>query len=115
MQSFPILTLSHVCSGAIAAHRFVTHAGDQAVANENARGVSRTAGADTEIIPLDVMGTTVVEAGAAVTAGASLKSDANGKAITQTTGTPILGVALQAAAADGDLIEILLIPNAASA
>ncbi|MCB1738708.1 MAG: DUF2190 family protein [Rhodocyclaceae bacterium] len=112
-QSTPILTLSVAASGAVAAHRFVTPARDQAVADENTLGVARTAAADTEQVAVDVLGTTVVEAGAAIAAGATIKSDANGKAVTWATSGGKVAVALEAASADGDLIEVLLIPNAA--
>jgi len=112
-QSTPLLTLTIAASGAIVANRFVTPVNDQAVADENTLGVSRTAAADTESVSIDVLGTTVVEAGAAVAAGATLKSDANGKAITWAASGAKVAIALEAAAADGDFIEVLLIPNAA--
>jgi hypothetical protein len=62
---------------------------------------------------VDVLGTTVVEAGAAINAGATVKSNAAGKAITWASSGAKVGLALGAAGADGDLIEILLIPNVA--
>jgi hypothetical protein len=49
-----------------------------------------------------------VMAGAAVAQGALLQVDANGKAITATTGK-VVGKALLAAGADGDIIPALLI------
>lgn len=113
MQSIPVLTLTVVASGAIVANRFVTPLNDQAVADENTLGVSRTAAADGEACPVDVIGTTTVEAGAVVAAGASLKSDASGRAITWATSGAKVGIALSAAAAAGDLIEVLLVPNVA--
>lgn len=111
-QSNPILTQSVVASGAIVANRFVTPVLDQAVAGEYILGVARTAAADAALVPVDVLGTTVVEAGAAIAAGATVKPDANGKAITWATSGAKVGIALEAAAADGDLIEILLTPVA---
>jgi|OM-RGC.v1.028822323 hypothetical protein len=113
IQSTPILSLPVTADGAIAAHRFVTPVGDQAVAGEYTLGVARTAAADATLVTVDVLGTTVVEAGAAINAGATLKSDADGKAITWATSGAKVAVALAAAAAEGDLIEVLLIPNAA--
>lgn len=113
-QSIPILTLSIVSAGAIAANRFVTPVGAQAGAAVNTLGVSRfAADAAGARIPVDVMGTAIVEAGAAVAAGDTLKSDSAGKAITWATSGAKVAVALQAAAASGQLIEVLLIPNAA--
>lgn len=51
-----------------------------------------------------------VVAGAAIAAGAEVSSDASGKAVT--AGTNKVGVALIAAAADGDVIEVALIGGA---
>jgi len=113
-QSIPLLTLTIIAAGAIAAHRFVTAAGAQAGADANAIGASRSAaGTASEKIPVDVIGTTVIESGAAIAAGATLKSDANGRAITWAASGARLAIALQAASAAGQLIEVLFIPNAA--
>lgn len=49
-----------------------------------------------------------VIAGAAITAGAQVMSDASGHAITATTGNYVAGKALDAAAASGILIRVLL-------
>lgn len=54
-------------------------------------------------------GTTKVVAGAAITAGAKVAPTAAGKAQTAATGQFPRGVALDAADADGDVIEILLL------
>lgn len=50
-----------------------------------------------------------VVAGAAVTAGAAVKSNASGKAIAQGGTGVIVGYALQAASADGDVIDVDLV------
>ena len=50
----------------------------------------------------------VVRAGDAITAGALVMSNNAGLAITATTGGHVQGQALQAAAASGNLIEVLL-------
>lgn len=112
-QNLAVLTLSVVASGAITANRFVSAAGAQVVADGNAIGAARNAAAIGERLPVDVLGTAVVEAGAAVAAGATVKSDASGRAITWVTSGARLGVALEAASGAGALIEVLLIPNAA--
>ena len=52
-------------------------------------------------------------AGAAVAAGASLKSDASGRAITWVTSGAKIAIALDAATGAGQFIEVLLIPNVA--
>lgn len=115
LQSTPILTLTHTLSNTVSARRFVTFAGAHAGANANALGVSRVAGVSGDKIALDVLGTTVVEAGAAITAGATLESDSTGRAVTWATSGAALGIALETAGAAGDFIEVLLLPNAATA
>lgn len=112
-QHTPILTLTVAAAGIIAANRFVTPAGAQAGADANALGVARTAAIAGDKIPVDVYGTAVVEAGAAIAAGATVKSDATGRAITWATAGAKIGIALEAATAAGQFIEVLFIPNAA--
>jgi hypothetical protein len=111
--STSVLTLTIVAAGTIVAARFVTPAGVQAGADANALGVARTAAGSGDKIPLDALGVAIVEAGAAVTTGATVKSDASGRAITWASSGARLGVALTAAGAAGDMIEVHLIPNAA--
>lgn len=113
IQNTPILTLSATLSGTVTARRFVTPAGAQAGADANTLGVARVGGVATDLVPVDVLGTAVVEAGAAVAANATVKSDSSGRAITWATSGAKVGLALSAASAAGDLIEILLIPNVA--
>jgi Uncharacterized conserved protein (DUF2190) len=108
--STPILTLTKNAAGAITAQRFVTHARLQAGAASNTLGVARYGVAQGVDVPIDVLGTTTVDAGAAIADGALLETDASGRAITRAAG-PIVGRALEAAAALGDKIEILLIAN----
>lgn len=112
-QNIALLSLSIAAVGAIVANRFVTPAGDQAVADENTLGVARSNAADGELLPVDVIGTAVVEAGAAISKGATLKSNAAGKAITWVTSGAKVAIALEAATGDGSFIEVLLIQNAA--
>lgn len=51
-------------------------------------------------------------AGAAITAGAKVTADANGRLVTATASTDnCLGVALSAAAALGEVIEVLVLPG----
>ena len=111
-QSISLLTLTVAAAGVIAANRFVTPAGAQAGADVNTLGVARTAAAATDKIPVDVLGSTIVEAGAPIAAGATLKSDADGKAITWAAAGAKVAIALEAATGAGQFIEVLLIPNA---
>jgi hypothetical protein len=112
-QAIPLLTLALTLTAAASANRFITPAGAQAGADANALGVTRTTGAIADKVPVDILGTTIVEAGAAVAAGATLKSDSVGRAITWVTSGARVGIALDAATAAGQFIEVLLIPNAA--
>lgn len=58
---------------------------------------------------VDIAGTTKVVAGAAIAAGAKVAPMASGKAQTAVSTQTPRGVALEAAVADGEIIEILLI------
>jgi hypothetical protein len=111
-QSTPLLTLTAALTGTVAAHRFVTPAGAQAGADAVTLGVARSAGVSGDKVPVDVIGTTIVESGAAISAGATLESDASGRAVTWATSGAKVGIALQAATAAGQFIEVLLLPNA---
>lgn len=112
-QSISLMTLAVVASGIVAQSRFITPTGAQAGADANALGVTRVAGVANDKIPTDVLGTATVEAGAAIAAGATVKSDASGRAITWASAGARLGVALEPAAGAGSFIEVMLIPNAA--
>jgi hypothetical protein len=57
-----------------------------------------------------IAGVAKVKAGAAFNAGVLIMSSAAGKAVTATSGNRILGMAVTAAAADGDIVSILLQP-----
>lgn len=112
-QSTPLLAVAVIATGAIAASRFVTPAAAQAGADVNTLGVARFAAAVGERLSVDVIGTAVVESGGAVAFGATLKSDASGRAITWASSGAKVALALDTAFAAGQLIEVLLIQNAA--
>jgi len=57
-----------------------------------------------------VSGLTKAVAGAAVTAGVAVTSDASGKVIAATTGKKIIGYAWTAAAGANEIISVLLLP-----
>jgi hypothetical protein len=111
-QKISLLTLTVAATAALAAERFVTVAGAYPAAKANALGVTTTQAASGEPVGVDVAGTAVATAGAAITKGASLQVGTDGKVVTKTDGVTV-GVALQAASADGDRLEVLLVPNAA--
>lgn len=58
--------------------------------------------------PVTLLGTAIVEASAAIAAGDYVTATTDGKAVTTTTaGDTVRGVALEAASADGDRIEVM--------
>jgi hypothetical protein len=107
-QSISLLSVPVLATAALTGRRFATIGGALPAAGGKALGVAKYDAAIGEYVPLDVMGTTIVEAGAAVAAGARVKVTAAGKAITATTGTTVMGVALEAASGDGTFFECLL-------
>lgn len=108
----PVLGLTVRATAVIPAQRFVTLAGIVTGADLNSVGVSRTAAAIGELMTVDVLGTAVVETGAAVTLNATVKSDATGRAINWATAGAKVAIALEAATAAGQFIEVLLVQNA---
>lgn len=109
-----LLTLTVAAAGALAACRFVTQAGAYPAAGTEAFGVSRTsAAAAGDLVPVDVLGTAIVETGAAVTLDASLQVDATGRVVPLTVGSKSpVARAMDAAAGAGAFIEVLLVPSA---
>lgn len=112
-QGIPLLTLTLALTGTVAAQRFVKLDGTQAGADANTLGVARTAGVTGERVAVDVLGTCMVEAGAAISGGATLETDASGRAVTWATSGPKVGIALEAAGGAGEMIEVLLVQNVA--
>lgn len=112
--SISILTLTVTAAGALAANRFVTQAGAYPAAGAAAFGVTRTSAATVgDLVPVDVMGTAIAEAGAAITLEAALQVDATGRVVPLTVGSKSpVARAMAAAGAAGDLIEVLLVPSA---
>lgn len=111
-QSMSVLSLSVALTGAVLANRFVTPAGAQAGGDENTLGVATVSGLEGDLVTVDVLGTAVVESGAAISVGQTLKVDAQGRAIPWATSGAKVGIALQAADVAGRFIEVLLLPNA---
>jgi hypothetical protein len=122
MQTTDIIK-SFVAGGAIAQFRLVrlgaanTQVLQASAAADALIGVSHQPGgaATGERCDVVINGTADVEFGAAVTRGALLMADANGRAITAAaaagTNVRIIGVALTDAAALGDIGQVLLSPG----
>ena len=114
MQKTPILTLTAIAPSAVTKYRFVDYDGSMCdAAGDNPFGVSVTDADVGDAFAVDVLGTTKVEAGAAIPLGAKgltpVKTDAAGKAIAQGGVGSIAGYALEAASAAGAVIEVLLV------
>lgn len=109
----PVLTLSLPAGADLSAkqHLFVKASSGAAVLagnNEGALGVLQNDPNAEGTASIMALGVSRVVAGAAIAEGAQVAADANGKAKTAATGSIVLGVALEAAAADGDIIPVLL-------
>jgi hypothetical protein len=110
--SISLLVLNVVAGGALATARGVNFAGAYPAAAAAIYGVTRTsAAASGDLVPCDAIGTTLMEAGAAVTAGGAVEIDATGRAVNYSAGVKV-GRALTAATAAGTLVEVLLFPSA---
>ncbi|WP_241897840.1 capsid cement protein [Stenotrophomonas maltophilia] len=111
-QNIALLTLSVQATAALTHNRFVSPAGGVAAAGGNAYGVTRSDAEIGQLAPVDVLGTTQVTAGAAIVTGAALEVGVDGKAVTADAGKVVARAAPGAkAAADGDVLEVILIPN----
>ena len=109
-NSISLLTLSVALAGTAAANRFVATDLTQAGAGVNTYGVTRTEGNSGDVIPVDVLGTAIVETGGALLAGAKIQSDATGRAITLDTGVFVARLAPgESATAAGQFVEVILI------
>jgi hypothetical protein len=109
-QSRSLFALAVAAAAALSANTFITAGGAVATAAGNAFGVARTDGAIGDLVPTDVLGTAQVIASAAIAKGAFVQVATGGKAVTYSTGVAV-GIALEAAAAAGDVIEVYLLPN----
>lgn len=101
-----LLAVTIAAAAALSRFRFADYAGNVAGAGERALGVPTTDFGAGEQASIATHGEILVEAGAAIAAGAEVESDADGRAVTKTTGVAA-GVARDAAAAAGDIIRIL--------
>lgn len=105
-----LLTLTVIASATVAASRFVTQDGAYPSAGAKGHGVTRSSGVSGDLIPVDVLGTAIVEAGGTVAKDAALELDATGRVVTKSAGVAV-AKAMEAGVVGG-LIEVLLIPAA---
>ncbi len=118
-MSNPILQKSYIAEAAISPFRIVKLGTADGKVTSAAAATDLLIGIVNEVGPAinercDVIhaGIAFVEAGAAVTRGSSITSDASGRGIaTTTTANRVIGTALEAAAAAGDVIRVLIAPS----
>ena len=103
----PILITSVSAAVAISKNLFVGFDGNLCAINAKALGVSNADTAQNEQAPIMANGIALVLSGAAVSVADKIASDANGKAVTYSTGE-INGFALDSAAGADELIRVLL-------
>ena len=109
-QSITLLSLPVLATAELSPERFITAAGTYAAPGGNALGTTRTQTLVDELTPVAVIGTAVVTAAGPLAIDDRIQVGADGKATVLAGGTAV-AVALQAASADGDRIEVLLLPN----
>jgi predicted RecA/RadA family phage recombinase len=101
-----LLAVTLPAATALSRFRFVDYSGNVASAGERALGVAVTDFDAGEQASVATHGEILVEAGAAIAAGAEVESDASGRAVTKASGVAF-GVARDAAVAAGDIIRVL--------
>lgn len=106
-QSISLLTMTVPASTDLTACRFVTTAGTYPVPGESAAGVARSNAVSGDVFSLDVYGTAVIEAGEPIAKDAGIEVGVGGVAMTLAAGARV-AVALEAASAAGQMIEVLL-------
>lgn len=108
-----ILTLTVTAAATLSANRGVTGAGAVPAAAAHVIGFTRTSGESGDLVPVDVLGTTMAETGAAIAVGAAVEVDNQGRVITLAAGVKVgrMAPGQAAAGAAGQLVEIVLIPS----
>jgi hypothetical protein len=112
-SNIALLTLSVLASAAVTNGRAITQAGAHAAAGGLAIGITRSDGTSGDMVPVDVMGTAIAEAGAAFDKDVALMVGTNGKLIAHDGDGDKHAVArsIDAATADGSRVEVLLVPT----
>lgn len=90
-------------------------AGDTCLVGTTGIDGAVASGAAVDVTLWNAPGTRLVTAGGIITAGAAVALAANGKIVAATSETEYYGVALEAAAGDGAVIEVLPIVSMAAA
>lgn len=112
-MNLALLTLTVTAAAALSAHRGVTGGGAVPAAAAAVVGFTRTSGNIGDLVPVDCLGTTMAEAGAAIAVNAAVEVDNLGRVITLAAGTKVgrMAPGQAAAGAAGALVEIIFIPH----
>jgi hypothetical protein len=105
-----VLTLSVVAVAALVQARAVTGLGTLPAAGARVLGFTDFSAAAGERVSVGALGSTIAEAGAAITVDVLLEVDSVGRVVPKNTGVAVAR-ALQAASGAGQMVEVLLIPN----
>lgn len=115
-ENTSVLTKSELSDAVIQPYRFVkltstgvdvATAGTDKIYGAYRGNVANDAG---DTVAIVVLGTVIVEASAAISKGDYVTATTGGKAVATTTaGNVVRGIALEDAAEDGDLIEVMLV------
>lgn len=112
-MNIALLTFTVKAAAVLAANRGVTAGGAVPAAGAAICGFTRTSAAAGDLLPVDALGTTLAESGAAIAAGAAVEIDAQGRVVTKAAGIAVgrLVPGNAGAGGAGELVEILLIPH----
>ena len=110
MAQINICRITVTLTTAVLARRFVTATGALPAANGNAIGVTFNDAETGDAVAVTTLGVADVVAAGAITAGAAVAVAADGRVVAHTTGT-VVGRAVTASAAAGDIVDVHLIPN----
>ncbi|MBE7709135.1 MAG: DUF2190 family protein [Cyanobacteria bacterium SIG32] len=102
----PLLIDSIKATVDLPCNRFVDFTGNICAEGAKAYGVCDVNTDAEQLAPVGVLGVLLVEAGGTITAGSTVTSDANGKAITSATSQSINGYALDDAT-EGEIFRII--------
>ncbi len=101
-----LLTTSVLAAASLAQLTFVNYAGGVPTAGQRTLGIANADYDAGEQAGVKTHGELLVVAGGAITAGTEVESDAQGRAVTRSTGV-VAGVARDAATAAGDIIRVM--------
>src|SRR5574344_1767395 len=103
----PLLIDSIKATANLPKQRFVGCDGGVCTAGPEAYGVCDVETDSRQLAPVGILGVLLVESGGAIAQGASVTSDANGKAVAVASTEKVNGTALDAATAAGEVIRIV--------